>query len=168
MGEELFGGRTRSSILEILANARKPLAAYSIAKAKDLDVKTTYDILDRLSSVGIVEPITKARKQTAFKLANNKIRKSIKFLIESVNVINFDTWMSPNVQGKRLMELSKVRMPPQPRDQPLSADAINRILSLRAPGELEGLVKVARASFDKMFTQRKEHLFEVKGYGRRL
>lgn len=149
----MFGGKTRSSILETLATAKKPLAAYRIAATNNLDVKTTYDMLDRLASIGIVEPITKANKQTAFKLASNDIRKAIRILTESTNVINFDAWMRPNVQGKRLMELARVRTPSEPRGEPLSADAINKILSLRVQGELEALIKVARSSFDKMFKQ---------------
>ncbi len=153
MSEALFGGKTRSSILEALAATKKPLAAYRIAITNNLDVKTTYDILDRLASIGIVEPITKANKQTAFKLANNDIRKAIRVLIESTVVINFDTWMRPNVQGKRLIEVVKVRMLSEPRGEPLPADAINKILSVRVQGELEALIKVARSSFDKMFKQ---------------
>lgn len=167
MSEELFGGKTRSSILETLANARKPLAAYSIAKTNKLDVKTTYNILDRLSSVGIVEPVTKARKQTAFKLTNNDIRKAIKVLTESTNVINFDIWMRPNIQGKRLIELARIRTPSEPRNKPLSADAINKILALRADGELEALIKVARSSFSRIFKQSNGQ-FVVRSYGRRL
>jgi hypothetical protein len=153
MSEEMFGGRTRSSILETLATAKKPLAAYSIAKSNNLDVKTTYDTLDRLASIGIVEPVTKANKQTAFKLADDDIRKAIKTLTESTNTINFDTWMRPNVLGKRLMKLASVRMPPELADKPLSADAVNRILSLRVQGELEALIKASRSSFNKMFKQ---------------
>lgn len=83
MSEELFGGKTRSAILETLATAKKPITAYSMAKTNNLDVKTTYDILARLAGIGIVEPIVKANKQTAFKLADNDIRKAIKVLVES-------------------------------------------------------------------------------------
>jgi len=153
MSEELFGGKTRSSILKTLATSEKPLAAYRIAKTNNLDVKTTYDILDRLASIGIVEPITKANKQTAFKLANNDIRKAINVLIESTNVINFDTWMRPNVMGKRLVQMARVRTPSEQVDEPLSADAISKILSLRAQGELEALIKIARSSFNKTFKE---------------
>ncbi len=151
MSEELFGGKTRSSILETLATAKKPVTAYSIATTNNLDVKTTYDILNRLSSIGVVEPVTKANKQTAFKIANNDIRKSIKVLTESTKVINFDTWMRPNMQGRRLLQLARVRTPVELRDKPLSASAVKKILSLRAQGELEALIKVARSSFERIF-----------------
>lgn len=153
MSEELFGGKTRSSILETLADAKQPLAAYHIAKTNNLDVKTTYDILDRLSRIGIVEPVTKGMKQTAFKFANNNVRKAIKILIESTNVINFDAWMRPNVYGKRLKEVVKIRAAPERRENPLSADAVYKILSLRAKGELEAVIEVARSSFDKRFKE---------------
>jgi DNA-binding IclR family transcriptional regulator len=53
---ELFGSLTKGNVLEALALSYRPLTAYGLAKAYNMNIAKTYATVNRLLELGLVAP----------------------------------------------------------------------------------------------------------------
>ena len=167
--EELLGGRTRFAILEALAEAKKPMAAYRIAMVKGLDPAATYRYLTDFSEFGVVEPVTKGRKQTSYKLSEGAGKAATAFLRslkkqKTPATIDLDEWMSPEMQSRRTARI--IGLANQFNDvvafeRAFEEKDVEELLSRRIAGELSALIASSQIAFRELFEQ-KDNVFILK------
>lgn len=154
--EMLLGGKARFSILEALAEAKKPITAYRIALIKGLDPAATYRCLTEFAELTVVES-KKKRNVTTFILSKGTGRAAAEFLRvlkqKSSKTNDLENWISPEEQAERMSKIVKI-------DQFSISDThereqdIKKLLSKRAPGELSALVISAKIAFTELFENR--------------
>lgn len=156
---QFIGGKIRFVILNALAGSAEPMTAYSVATKYALDPAATYRYLAEFASVGIVEPVKKARKQTAYKLGASG-RAAIRFLnsLKQVKPIDFEQWMSAEALAERVSKSLAARLSAEElaelgKGEPLSVEQATKLLYRRRAGELEALIEAAKMGFNQSFKQ---------------
>ncbi len=158
--EQFLGGRIRFAILNALAGSNKAMTAYTIAMKYGLDVAATYRYLAEFADVDIVEPVRKARKQTAYRLSQGIGKVAVNFLqsLKQKQRIDFDEWMRPEAVSDRTAKSLKARLSIKDLDELVKGEALSieeaeKLLRKRKSGELEALIEVGRVGFNRTFKQ---------------
>ena len=156
--EQFIGGRIRFAILNALAESAEPMTAYSIAIQQGLDPAATYRYLAEFAKVGIVEPVKKKQKQTAYRLSRDSGKAAIRFLnsLKQVKPINFEQWMSPEARAERTEKSLAARLSDEELAQlahggALDVEQAKKFLNRRRAGELKALAEAARIGFNQRF-----------------
>jgi hypothetical protein len=164
--ETLFGGKTRFSTIEALADSRQPITAYQIAITKGLDPAATYRCLTELSNFRIVESEAGERNQTFYKLSDGSGRAAAEFLRslkqKTPQLMDLEKWMSPEMQSMRMGEIVKLdKLDKSAFRNPGEKQDVDKIMSKRIPGELSSLITLAKITFNEIFEQ-KDNVFILK------
>lgn len=160
----MLGSKVRWAILDCLLSSDKPLSAYSIARKRGIDVKTTYEVIKILEEVGVVKRVSKG-KQALYRISDNELGKALAELIKAVkkHEENYNVWMSNTLKGKRIrIALAVSKTVNVKRDKPLSVNEAFKMLKRRANGELDALAKIARRKFFKMFEKIGEREYRMR------
>jgi Fe2+ or Zn2+ uptake regulation protein len=164
--EMLFGGMTRFSTIEALAEARQPITAYQIAMTKGLDPAATYRCLTELSDFRIVEFVAGKRNQTFYKLSDGSGQAAVAFLRslkqKTSTTVDLEEWMSPEMQAERMKKIVKLDQLDDPIFRNTNEEqSVDELMSKRVPGELSALIISSKLAFDELFEQ-KNNMFILK------
>jgi ribosomal protein S25 len=164
--EMLFGGKTRFSTIEALAEARQPITAYQIAMTKGLDPAATYRCLTELSDFKIVESKTVERNQTFYKLSEGSGQAAAEFLRslkqKTPQPVDLEEWVSPQMQATRMRQIVKLDKSAKSVFRNLNEKQdVDGIMAKRIVGELSSLITSAEINFNRLFEQ-KDGMFILK------
>lgn len=155
--EMLFGGSTRFTILETLAEAKKSITAHQIAITRGLDPAATYRCLTEFVEFGIVKSETRQRNRTFYRLSSGPGRAAAKFMrsLKQKEPDDLEDWLSPKMQAKRMAKITRLDKSNESkiRDK-VKTQNIDKLLSKRTPGELTALVISSKIGFGKLFEQK--------------
>lgn len=156
--EMLFGGNTRFTILEALAEAKRPITAYQIAITRGLDPAATYRCLTEFLEFKIVESEMEERNQTFYKLSDGPGRAAAEFMRslkqETSEPDNLENWLSPRIQSEQMAKIVRLDQLGGSEFRDPDKKSIDDIISKRIPGELSVLVKSAKIAFNELFEQK--------------
>lgn len=154
----LLGGNTRFSVLEALAEAKRPVTAHHIAMTRGLDPAATYRCLTEFSEFGIVEYKMKGRNQTFYTLSAGAGRAAAKFLRllkqKTSESVDLEKWMSHKMQSERMAKIVRLDTLDKSKFRNPGGKSIDEIMSKRIPGELFALVKSSKIAFKELFEQK--------------
>ncbi len=141
----LLGSATRGNIVEALALANKPLTAYRVSKAYNMNVAKVYLEMKRLAELGLVKT-DRRNRSTEYTLADDDLRRLAVKL--SSRVVTYDNWSSREAKRARF-RMGMAAVPPVSLAKPSSGVEEKQT---RMPGELENLATLARKKFDAKYT----------------
>ena len=150
---ELMGSTTRGNLVEALALSRKPLTAYGLAKAYNMNVAKVYGEAKRLERLGLVRSM-KGKSGRVYELADEDLRRLALKL--SSRVQTYESWRSPESRRDRFrMGLALVPSFLMERASEVAGPGERRM-----PGELDGLAVLGRKKFDGKYRRREGRSFD--------
>lgn len=148
----LLGGSTKGNIVEALALSRKPMTAYRVARAYNMNVAKVYVEMKRLAALGMVRP-TEGRRGLEYGLADDDLRRLAVRL--SSRVQTYDSWRSTESRAARFREGLAVVPPVTLSPGPRTGKGARR----RMPGELDNLAALGRRRFDAKYRRTSGRLY---------
>jgi hypothetical protein len=141
---ELLGSTTRGNIVEALSLADRPLTAYRVAMAYNMNVAKTYSEMKRLNSLGLVRTAGRRRSREYVLLDNDLRNLALKL---SSRVQTYESWRSRESKRARFrMGLVSV-----PRVSLEALPGAGEPGQRRMPGELANLAILGRKKFDSKY-----------------
>jgi DNA-binding transcriptional ArsR family regulator len=142
---ELLGSVTRGNIIEALALSDKPLTAYRVAMAYNMNVAKVYIEMKKLNSLGLVKPAERSGRGRQYELVDDDLRNLALKLRSRVQT--YESWKSSESKRARfrmgLASVPQVSLEGPPR----AAEPGQR----RMPGELDNLAILGRKKFDSKY-----------------
>jgi hypothetical protein len=142
---ELLGSVTRGNIIEALALSDRPLTAYRVARAYNMNVAKVYVEMKKLNNLGLVKPAERSERGTEYELVDDDLRNLALKL--STRVQTYESWKSGESKRARfrmgLVSVPRVSLEGTQK----AAEPIQR----RMPGELENLAILGRKKFDSKY-----------------
>lgn len=166
--EALFGGKTRFAILEVLAEAKRPMTAYKIAMTRGLDPAATYRSLVEFSEFGVVKSETKGRNQTFYKLSERRGKAAAEYMRllkqKASESIDLEKWISPEMQGERMAKVVRLDTNQLASLSGQAADGkrVDELLSKRVSGELSALISSSKIAFNDLFELKDDGTFVLR------
>jgi Fe2+ or Zn2+ uptake regulation protein len=161
----LLGGKTRFTILEALAEVKKPVTAYQIAVTRGLDPAATYRCLIEFSEFGVVEYERKERNQTFYKLSKRSGKAAAEYLLslkqKAAESIDLEKWSSPEMQAERMAKIVRFDTTTS-FGKAIERKGVDELLSKRVSGELSALIASSKIAFNELFEQKNDDTFTLR------